>query len=68
MYSTVVDGGTYIIGICNGGSGAGGGTVQRFNAYETCIKALRVVSPAAKLGVVNDGGLARSEMISMAAS
>ena len=64
---TVVDDGTSTLGSCTEGSGYVGGAVKRCKAYGTSSKALHVVSPATKIGVVNDRGLARSEMVLMAA-
>ena len=65
MSSSVVGGGTSTLVNCNGRSVVGSVSVQRFKASATCSKVLRVVSPATKLGVVNDSGLVRSERIFM---
>ena len=61
----VVDSGTSTLGSCTGGSGASDGAVQRCTDHATFSKKLSVVSPAAKLGVFDDGGLVMSETILM---
>ena len=71
--SVVVDSDTSNLGSCTGGGvltgglGVGGGAVQWCKASAACSKKLRVVYPAAKLGVFSDGGLVRIERISVAA-
>ena len=65
----VVGGVTFTPGSCNGwgfwtGESVGGvGAVQRYRASETFSKALLVVYPDSKLGVIDDGGLVSIEMI-----
>ena len=67
----VVDGNTFILGSCNkggvlnGGLGSSSGAVLLCKASKTCIKALHVLLPAVKLGVIDDGGLVSSERIFM---
>ena len=63
--SSVVDSGTSTLGSCTGGLGASDGAVQRCTDHATFSKKLSVVSPAAKLGVVDDGGLVMSRTILM---